>query len=428
MCVKRKYPINPEDAKALPVFDYGVSKETYKRVFVWGNLQTGALGIPYMKKNENCLRRESIPSPKRLGFAEKFPVTTAACGFGFTVFAVDTDSDIKLYGTGLNTDSQIGNHEIRRGHPLEIIYFPQPIHLPFKQPKKSKIKKLSGGRAHLVVLTDEGVFLLGNNSYGQCARQIIEDENYFLSNYINHIPDVDGKKITDIECGQDHTFAITEDGSVYACGWGADGQTGLGTFDNVSEFKKLKGDIECEEIVKISSRSDCVLAINNKGDVFGWGNAEYDQIVTKHNEQQVCHPTHLKHLQHIGKIKDVAAGGSFCVALNETGAVFVWGYGILGAGPRVEQSPKPVQLPETLFGVNDFQPNTEVVKVTCGLSCAMAVTNLGDIYAWGRNMKCCLGLGNENNQYFPFKVSLGGYAQEVFCGVDHTVAICKPFI
>lgn len=72
--VRRKYPINPEESKSLPVFDYGVSTETYRRVFVWGNLQSGALGIPYLKRNENTLRRENIEVPKRLGFAEKFPV------------------------------------------------------------------------------------------------------------------------------------------------------------------------------------------------------------------------------------------------------------------------------------------------------------------------------------------------------------------
>lgn len=36
-------------------------------------------------------------------------VTTAACGFGFTLFAVNSD-DHKLYGSGINTDSQIGKY------------------------------------------------------------------------------------------------------------------------------------------------------------------------------------------------------------------------------------------------------------------------------------------------------------------------------
>lgn len=64
--------------------------------------------------------------------------------------------------------------------------------------------KLSAGRAHILVLTNEGIFALGNNAFGQCGRKIIPDENYIRSNYINHIENIDEKKIVDIECGQDH--------------------------------------------------------------------------------------------------------------------------------------------------------------------------------------------------------------------------------
>ena len=33
-------------------------------------------------------------------------------------------------------------------------------------------------------------------------------------------------RILQIVCGQDHTMFLTEDGEVYSCGLGADGQTG----------------------------------------------------------------------------------------------------------------------------------------------------------------------------------------------------------
>lgn len=100
-------------------------------------------------------------------------------------------------------DSQIGYHAIREGKPLGIIFFPQPINLPLKN-ANSKILKLAAGRAHLLVLTEEGLFLLGNNGYGQCGRRIIPDEDYAMSNYIKHIKKLDQKKIVDIHCGQDH--------------------------------------------------------------------------------------------------------------------------------------------------------------------------------------------------------------------------------
>lgn len=56
-----------------------------------------------------------------------------------------------------------------------------------------------------------------------------------------------------------------ENGSVYSCGWSADGQTGLGHTMNEGSFTRVRGDIEGEKIVKVSSAADCVLALNGNG-------------------------------------------------------------------------------------------------------------------------------------------------------------------
>ncbi|XP_019880838.1 RCC1-like G exchanging factor-like protein [Aethina tumida] len=424
--VKRKYPINRDEEKKLPIFQYGVSKDSYQRIYSWGNTTTGALGIPYIKRDEPIDKVTYFRHPKRVTFGERNEVTTAACGFGFTLFAVNSD-DHKLYGSGINTDSQIGYHEVTQNKPLEVLFYPKPIHLPLLKPT-SRILKLAAGRAHSVALTDEGVFLQGNNSYGQCGRKIIQDEDYVRSKTVNHLTTIDGKDVKDVICGQDHTLLLMNDGSVYSCGWGADGQTGLGHYKNVDVFHRIKGDIDNENIVQLACRSDFVLAINDKGEVFGWGNTEYNQLCSETEQQQQCNPTFLKSLCHLGKVKSVATGGSFCLAVNDNGEVFSWGYGLLGVGPNVQNSKVPLQIPDTLFGKNDFQPDCMVENVYCGLSHAGAVTNNGDLYMWGRNRSACLGLGHEKDQYFPFKVSLGAIVKEIFCGVDHTVALCKPFI
>jgi len=80
-------------------------------------------------------------------------------------------------------------------------------------------------------------------------------------------------RIQNVVCGQDHTMFLTETGSVLACGWGSDGQTGLGHYNNQHHPDNVEGDIKNEKIVKISSAGDCVLALNDKGEVFGWGNS-----------------------------------------------------------------------------------------------------------------------------------------------------------
>lgn len=46
--------------------------------------------------------------------------------------------------------------------------------------------------------------MLGNNAYGQCGRRIVPDEDYSKSNLVNHLSHVNGKRIVDVACGQDH--------------------------------------------------------------------------------------------------------------------------------------------------------------------------------------------------------------------------------
>lgn len=189
---------------------------------------------------------------------------------------------------------------------------------------------------------------------------------------------------------------------------------------------------------------NCIFFLD-KGDVFGWGNVEYAQVTLPKESQQLSYPTHLKMLQKLGPIKDVGAGGSLCVvissknrtallvhitiqAFTETHEVYSWGFGILGTGPEVQTSKEPIHIPHTLFGRNDFQPNNFAEAVNCGLSHCAVRTSLGDVYIWGRNKSGCLGLGHLKDQFFPLKVSVGGYARHVTCGFDHTVVLCKPYI
>lgn len=88
----------------------------------------------------------------------------------------------------------------------------------------------------------------------------------------------------------------------------------------------------------------------------------------------------------------------------DKGCVYVWGYGLLGKGPEVQQSFTPTLIPSILFGCNDFQQDTRVTSISCGICHLGAVTNFGDLYMWGKNRSGCLGLGHKNDQYFPIKV------------------------
>lgn len=73
---------------------------------MWGLADHGAIG------EATALCKDKISyllKPKRLSFAERYKVTDIACGYGFTVYAVQSSDKNIVYGTGINTDSQLGN-------------------------------------------------------------------------------------------------------------------------------------------------------------------------------------------------------------------------------------------------------------------------------------------------------------------------------
>jgi len=74
---------------------------------------------------------------------------------------VNRDDGETLFGSGLNTDSQLGFQV--KGNPndpanLDVIIYPTAIKLPRVQGETDedmRVKSMSAGRAHLVVLTQK---------------------------------------------------------------------------------------------------------------------------------------------------------------------------------------------------------------------------------------------------------------------------------
>ncbi|MEE6469821.1 hypothetical protein FKM82_008786 [Ascaphus truei] len=390
----------------LPVFQYvGERSRRKDRVFVWGFSYTGALGIPSFLLPDTGRKKPKRfqLTPYRLDMDEK--IAAAACGYGFTLLSSKTGDITKVWGMGLNKDSQIGFHRSRRDRTkgYEYILEPSPVPLPLDKPRDTRVLQVSCGRAHSLILTDkEGVFSMGNNSYGQCGRKIIEGEIYSESQLIHRIKQLDSR-VVQVACGQDHSLFRTERGEVYSCGWGADGQTGLGHYNICSVPTKLSGDLAGVNISQVATYGDCCLAVSEEGDLFGWGNSEYLQLASITDATQVSVPRHLP-FPHVGTVKQVACGGTGCAALNGDGNVFVWGYGILGKGPNLMETQTPEMIPPTLFGLSDFSPDVRVAQIYSGLGHFAAVNNRGELFVWGKNLRGCLGTGRNEDQYFPWRV------------------------
>jgi RCC1-like G exchanging factor-like protein len=150
------------------------------RTYVWGNARTGALGVAEFPRPAIDGKRAAVfkkHNPIRLPFCELTGVKfkQVSCGYGFTLFLTD-HADVQnnqIYGTGVNTDAQLGYQKLysRESEPERYIIRPTPIDLPLRN-RKAKVLQVAAGRAHSIFLTEEGCFSAGNNSYGKIYDSI----------------------------------------------------------------------------------------------------------------------------------------------------------------------------------------------------------------------------------------------------------------
>lgn len=86
------------------------------------------------------------------------------------------------------------------------------------------ISDIAAGGRHSLVVTDEGVlYTFGYGTNGQLGLKS-------TSNKVRPhlVKDLFGQKVIQVAAGWNHSLVITANGDIWACGYGAHGQLGLG--------------------------------------------------------------------------------------------------------------------------------------------------------------------------------------------------------
>ncbi|XP_077435259.1 RCC1 and BTB domain-containing protein 1 isoform X2 [Vanacampus margaritifer] len=108
------------------------------------------------------------------------------------------------------------------------------------------------------------------------------------------------------------------------------------------------------------------------------------------------------------------------MALSELGEVFAWGYnncGQVGNGSTATQPhPRRISL---------YLQTKMVVSIVCGQTWSMALVDNGEVYGWGYNGNGQLGVGHNSNQLSPCRLAdlHGICVQQVVCGYAHSLAL-----
>ncbi|XP_067438721.1 RCC1 and BTB domain-containing protein 1 isoform X1 [Thunnus thynnus] len=195
----------------------------------------------------------------------------------------------------------------------------------------------------------------------------------------------------------------------------------LGTGDNLSTIVPKKLDfLRGKKVVSLSygSGPHVVLATED-GQIFAWGHNGYSQLGNGTTNQGLS-PVLVTAILQNKKVKEVSCGSHHSMALTQDGEVYAWGYnncGQIGSGSTANQ-PYPRKVTSCLQGKN-------AVGITCGQTSSMAVVDNGEVYGWGYNGNGQLGIGNNGNQLTPCRLSAlqGLCIHQVVSGYGHCLAL-----
>ncbi|CAE6520459.1 unnamed protein product [Rhizoctonia solani] len=222
----------------------------------------------------------------------------------------------------------------------------------------------------------------------------------------------EGAGIEALAAGGLHTLAIDEAGKVWTWGTNDDGALGRKVEgpDPEDPTKTIDSDVaestptvlktlvdEEFRAVSIAAGNNVSIALGTNGQLRAWGSFRSNEgafgFDGRPGSARIQYlPTTLEALTRDVFVQ-VACGGDHCLALTDTGFVYVWGTGEqFQLGRKVlERHKKRGLFPEKLHLRN-------IVSIGCGAYHSFAIDKKGVVYAWGLNVKRQCGIPGEEDQ------------------------------
>ena len=313
------------------------------KVYTWGNNEYGQLGngteVGY---SDELICISDIPD-NALNGKNIVEVQSEM----YSMIAIDNEG--KVYTWGWNHRGQLGN-----GTDVKYSNVPICISdIPGNVLNGKNIVNIHSNGGTIIGIDNEGkVYTWGNNEYGQLGNGTNESSNEPIC--ISDIPGnaLNGKNIVEIQ--RDSTMiAIDNEGKVYTWGENYYGKLGNGTGGEYGDYSnepicisEIPGNVlNGKNIVEIQGNST-MIAIDNEGKVYTWGSNSCGQLGNGTNEssnEPICIsdiPGNALNGKNIVEIQ----GNSTMIAIDNEGKVYTWGnneYGQLGDG-TFENSNRPI--------------------------------------------------------------------------------------
>lgn len=260
------------------------------------------------------------------------------------------------------------------------------------------------GTATVDILDDDPtggeVFAWGYGEYGQIGNGSTADRA---------IPVAVLSDAITVNANGSHSLAVAADGSVRAWGYNGAGQLGDGTQSNRNRPITVSG---LSNVVDVAAGWYHSLALKNDGTVWAWGYNSEGQIGDNTTTRRL-RPVRVQGLPK--RIKAIAAGVYFSLALDVDGEVWAWGsnaYGQLGDGTKTARKlPVKVQIPAV------------VTAIAAGGGHSLFLKGNGSVWSCGWNSYGQLGQGSTAETLSPVRIAELAGCTSIAAGYAHSLAL-----
>lgn len=267
---------------------------TNKGLYGMGNHEEGQFGLGYIVHDDNTYN-----TPQKIDFFNNMEIISVSCGFYYTFVLTKNNG---IYCMGMNSKGQLGlGDDNNRYNPTKINFF-----------NLKTIKIISCGRVHTMILTDDGLYAMGSNHYGQLGKNT-NKKNKYEPIKIDYFIDME---IIFIICHECFTLINTKNDGLYCMCENATGQSSNELYiTKMVFFNNMK-------IISISCGLGQTLILTNQG-LYGFGLNIYGEIGQKLVYNHIIHPIEIDFFKGINIIS-VSCGDNFTIVLTSEG---LYGFG-----------------------------------------------------------------------------------------------------
>ncbi|XP_047507145.1 uncharacterized protein LOC125051054 isoform X1 [Pieris napi] len=279
-----------------------------------------------------------------------------------------------------------------------------------------RVTDVACGRHHTLLLTENGIYSAGDNSYGQLGVGSSwaggVGDSASANGALTLVTRTWDAPLTRIAAGHYHSAAVDLGGRLYTWGWGVHGQLCLGSIDDHC-VPQLVTRFQGRKVLDVCCGACHTVVLMMNGEVWAAGAGVFGQLGTGGRDKSSV-PLRVALAD---PAESIAAGYFHNLALTAKG-VWLWGASpqqVRAAHTRrsnssssLSSSAAPLSQETHLVPqlVDTQHVRGRIVQISAGWHHSCIMNHAGALYTWGLNFDGQLGSGDRKQVHVPTEVAI----------------------